>query len=224
MASNPHSDFTTQSTPCQPSATCQFSPHLTNHHHLPPDLSLWARISALKEMLPLDFRNFTQPPSLRQFKKSLFPSAWITALTRSASASVTKGLNKSEKSESFISLVHTVLPPLEKSSKFGERLSISQENTPPCSGDSGSLLKVDIECLVILATLAFLMAGGQNIRPNSFFISRKHWWLPDTTIAWDRRLKEFLPYIVLLDWDSERYGLYRNPHYRRQVKRKILED
>jgi len=128
-----------------------------------------------------------------------------------------------EKSESSISLVHTVLPPLEKSLKFGERLSISQENTPLCSGDSGSLLEVDIERLVILATLAFLMAGGQNIRPNSFFVSRKKWWLPDTTIAWDRRLKELLPYIVLLDRDSERYGLYKNPHYRRQVKRKTLE-
>jgi len=161
---------------------------------------------------------------LRQFKKSLFPSAWITALTRSASASVTKGLNKSEKSESSISLVHTVLPPLEKSSKFGERLSISQENIPLCSGDSGSLLKADIEHLAILATLAFLTAGGQNIRPNSFFVSRKRWWLPDTMIVWDRRLKELLPYIVLLDQDSERYGLYKNLHYHRQVKRKILED
>jgi len=162
-------------------------------------------------------------PSLRQFKKSLFPSAWITALTGSASASVNRGLNKSEKSESFISLVHTVLLPLEKSLKFGERLSISRENTPPCSGDSGSLLEVDIERLAILATLAFLMAGGQNIRPNSFFVSRKQWWLPNMTIAWDRRLKELLPYIVLLDQDSERYGLYKNPHYHRQVKRKTLE-
>jgi len=162
-------------------------------------------------------------PKLAPIQKSLFPSAWITALTGSVSASVNRGLNKSEKSESFISLVHMVLPPLEKSSKFGERLSISRENTPLCSGDSGSLLKVDIEHLAILATLAFLTAGGQNIRPNSFFISRKHWWLPDTTIAWDRRLKELLPYIVLLDRDSERYGLYRNPHYRRQVKRKTLE-
>jgi len=177
----------------------------------------------LKEMLLLDFRNFTRPPSLHPFKKSLFPSAWITALTGSASASVNKGLNKSEKSESFISLVHTVLPPLEKSSKFGERLSISQENTPLCSGDSGSLLEAAIERLAILATLAFLTAGGQYIRPNSFFVSRKHWWLPDTTIVWDRRLKELLPYIVLLDQDSERYGLYRNPHYCRQVKRKTLE-
>jgi len=177
----------------------------------------------LKETLLLDFQNFTQPPSLRQFKKSLSPSAWITALTGSASASVNRGLNKLEKSENFISLVHTVLLPLEKSSKFGERLSISRENTPPCSGDSGSLLKVDIEHLAILATLAFLMAGGQNIRPNSFFVSRKQWWLPDMTIAWDRRLKELLPYIVLLDRDLERYGLYKNPHYCRQIKRKTLE-
>jgi len=152
----------------------------------------------LKETLPLDFQNFTQPPSLRQFKKSLFPSAWTTALIGSASASVNRGLNKSEKSENFISLAHKVLPPLEKNSKFGERLSISRENIPPCSGDSGSLLKVDIEHLVILATLAFLTAGGQNIRPNSFFVSKKHWWLPDMMIVWDRRLKELLPYIVLL--------------------------
>jgi len=103
------------------------------------------------------------------------------------------------------------------------RLSISQENIPPCSGDSGSLLEVDIEHLAILATLAFLTAGGQNIRPNSFFVSKKHWWLPDTMIVWDRRLKELLPYIVLLDRDSERYGLYKNLHYCRQVKRKTLE-
>jgi len=27
MVSNPHSDFTTHNAPCQPSATCQFSPH-----------------------------------------------------------------------------------------------------------------------------------------------------------------------------------------------------
>jgi len=111
----------------------------------------------------------------------------------------------------------------EKSSKFGERLSITRENIPLCKKDCGSLLEEDIERLAILATLAFLMAGWLNIRPNSFFVSRKQWWLPDTTIAWDRRLKELLPYIVLLDWDSERYGLYRNPHYRRQVKRKTLE-
>jgi len=113
------------------------------------------------------------------------------------------------------------------SSATGEKLKIWRETVyftgeypPPCSGDSGSLLEVDIECLAILATLAFLMAGGQNIRPNSFFVSRKHWWLPDTTIVLDRRLKEQLPYIVLLDRDSERYGLYRNPHYHRQVKEK----
>ena len=28
MVSNPHSDFTTHSAPCQPSATCQFSPQV----------------------------------------------------------------------------------------------------------------------------------------------------------------------------------------------------
>jgi len=138
-------------------------------------------------------------PKLAPIQKILVSICLDNCLTRSASASVNRGLNKLEKSESFISLVHTVLPPLEKSLKFGERLSISWENTPPCSGDSGSLLEVAIEHLVILATLAFLTAGGQNIRPNSFFISRKHWWLPDTTIVWDRRLKELLPYIVLLD-------------------------
>jgi len=126
-------------------------------------------------------------------------SAWTIALTRSVSASATRGLNKLEKSESSISLVHTVLPLTEKNLKFGERLSITQENIPLCTKDCGSLLKEDIERLAILATLAFLMAGGLNIRPNSFFVSRKRWWLPDTTIVWDRRLKELLPYIVLLD-------------------------
>jgi len=177
----------------------------------------------LGEQLPLDFQTFTRLLNLNRFKNSLFLSAWTTALTRSVSASATRGLNKLEKSESSISLVHMVLPLMEKSLKFGERLSITQENIPPCTKDCGSLLEEDIEHLAILTTLAFLTAGGSNIRPNSFFVSRKHWWLPDTTIAWDRRLKELLPYIVLLDRDSERYGLYRNPHYHRQVKRKTLE-
>jgi len=167
----------------------------------------------LGEQLPLDFQTFTQLLNLNCFKKSLFPSAWTTALTRSVSAGATRGLNKLEKSESFISLVHMVLPLMEKNLKFGERLSITWENIPPCSKDCGSLLEVDIECLAILATLVYLMSGGLNIRPNSFFVSRKHWWLPDTTIAWDRRLKECLPYIVLLDQDSERYSLYKNPHF-----------
>jgi len=35
MVSNPHSDFTTHNAPCQPSATCQFSPHVVQTAEAP---------------------------------------------------------------------------------------------------------------------------------------------------------------------------------------------
>jgi len=54
MASNPHSDFTTHNAPCQPSATCQFSPHWMSQIIICGGPALWSTI-------PHHFPIFTQP-------------------------------------------------------------------------------------------------------------------------------------------------------------------